>query len=337
MTVQEIAQYVCETVGDMSSDAQDYAKRAIRLKYQTLYDYHAWRESQRTLDNLTLNPDLNGSLFLPCDAEEVIFLAISYDGVNYARLRYRERDWIERASGPNYTLPGNTPWFYRAENLAWPYFNPGQFTFTTLDPASFNIAIEGKDLNGFPVSENLILNATENPDGSLIAGTAVTVNSYSVATSLSVIDTTKTLSISTTVVGQPVNIPADLNELVFTQMVVYPTPVMVNADGTPRPVFVRVHVKLKPDLLANDMSVPRISHIWDALIEFALSSMYTRGRQLGKAAQREDFAVKHLQSAVNLEKNQTEFSQQVVPTVYELGDYLLEERYRPSSSNPFGW
>ena len=54
------------------------------------------------------------------------------------------------------------------------------------------------------------------------------------------------------------------------------------------------------------MSVPRISHIWDALIEFTLSSLYTRARNLTKADSREQKAIQHVQAAVNVEKNQSE-------------------------------
>jgi hypothetical protein len=85
---------------------------------------------------------------------------------------------------------------------------------------------------------------------------------------------------------------------------------------------VQTQVKLKADALDNDMSVPRISHIWDALIEFTLSALYTRARQLTKADAREQKAIQHVQAAVNVEKNQSENRQQVVPTMYESGDYL---------------
>src|ERR1700745_4049491 len=96
MTLSDIATFTCETVGDTSSDMVDFAKRAVRLKYKTLYDTHAWRESFRVLDGIILDAALNGSVFLPYDCEEVIYLALSYDGQNYSRLDYRERDWIDR-------------------------------------------------------------------------------------------------------------------------------------------------------------------------------------------------------------------------------------------------
>src|SRR4029077_6596881 len=138
MTVQEIADFCTQTVGDISSEMVDYAKRSIRLKYQTLSDAHAWREAMLTYD-IMLDPKLNGALFLPDDAEEVIFLKLSRDGVNFARLNYRERDWIERVGGNQYSLPGNIPLYYRDENTAWPYINPGKFTFTTSFASPFNV------------------------------------------------------------------------------------------------------------------------------------------------------------------------------------------------------
>ena len=72
MTVNDVATFCTQTVGDISSDAVEFAKTAIRLKYKTLYDAHAWRESMRVF-NITLDPTLNGVFFLPYDAEELIF------------------------------------------------------------------------------------------------------------------------------------------------------------------------------------------------------------------------------------------------------------------------
>jgi hypothetical protein len=44
----------------------------------------------------------------------------------------------------------------------------------------------------------------------------------------------------------------------------------------------------------------------------------------------------HIQAAVNVEKNQSEFRQQVVPTVYELPYYIDGWYHRATSYNPFG-
>jgi hypothetical protein len=35
MTVNDISDFCCQTVGDISSEMQEYAKAAIRLNYQT--------------------------------------------------------------------------------------------------------------------------------------------------------------------------------------------------------------------------------------------------------------------------------------------------------------
>ena len=334
MTVSDIAQFCCETVGDISSEMLDYAKRAIRLKYQTLYDAHAWRESMRTYD-IPLDPALNGAFFLPYDAEEVIFLKLSRDGINFMRINYRERDWIERVWATTlYSLPGNYPLYYRAENLAWPYFNPGKFTFTTTYTSPFNVYIEGKDSSNNPINESFILNAAVQPDGTIVPMSVTTVNAYQIVTSLS--KDGGDLKIQDAATGNPIILPAASSHLVFTQFVLFPPLIWTNQDGSPIPYAVQTQVKLKADSLDNDMSVPRISHIWDALIEFTLSSLYTKARQLTKADSREQKAIQHVQAAVNIEKNQSENRQQVIPTMYEEGDYL-GERYRyVTSATPFG-
>lgn len=338
MTLQEIVQFCCETVGDTSSPILDYAKRAVRLKYATLYDAHAWRESMRTLEAQPIDPALGGIIFLPFDAEEVIFLALSRDSVNYTRLNYRERDWIERNRAPLWSLPGYLPWYYRAENLAWPYLNPGKFTFTTSELSPFNVFIAGNDSNGHAASETFIINAAQQPDGTIIPMSVQTQNAYSKVFSLS-----KTSGSITIEAEQPSTrsfnalvLPAANSELVFSQFVLYPALIWTDQNNAPIPYVYRTQVKLKPDTLDNDQSVPRISHIWDALIEFTLSALYTRLRQLSKADSREQKAIAHIQAAVNVEKNQSESRQQVVPTVYETGDYLGPAGLPVTSVTPFG-
>ncbi len=333
MTLKDIAEFACETTGDISSDALDYAKKAVRLKYATLYDAHNWREAMRTLDGRVLDPTLAGVFFLPYDAEEVIFCSLSYDGTNYVRLTYRERDWIERFYFPAFTLPGNTPWFYRAENLAWPYFSPGRFTFTSSEQSPFNVYIAGRDANDFPISESFILQGTTNPDQSVNPASISTVNSYKLVTALSKDVTETPLSISaehpTSAVAM--QMPPALTELVFTQIVLYPPPTFSAGSS----IYVRIQVKLKPDSLNDDMSVPRISHIWDALISFTTSALYRRLQQVQKAQASEQEAMGHIAAAVNVEKHQSEFRQQCVPVIYDSGSYLDEGRYA-TSSNPFG-
>jgi len=337
MTLAEIAEFACETTGDISSEALDFAKRAVRLKYATLYDSHRWRESMRTLDGIAMDPALNGTFFLPFDAEEVIFVSLSYDNLSYIRLNYRERDWIERFTYPSFNLPGNTPWFYRAENLAWPYLNPGQFAFTTTDKSPFTLYIAGRDANNFPVSEKFTLQAINNPDGTVTPVTIRTVNSYQWVTVLSKDLSQNGVQIQAGSPVAPLTMPPGVTELVFTQLKLEPHPIGTNPDGSPLTTWLRTQVKLKPDALDNDYSVPRISHIWDALVCFTTGALFKRLAQINKANNEEQLAMQHVKSAVDVEKNQSEFFQQAVPVTYETGDYLRGwYQNRPTSWNPFG-
>jgi hypothetical protein len=336
MTLGDIINFCCETTGDISSEALNYARSAVRLKYSTLYDGHAWREAMRVIDLIPVDPDLNGAIFLPYDAEEVIFLSISYDGTYYSRLTYRERDWLERYGANQVTVPGNSPYYYRAENLAWPYFNPGKFTFTTSDKSPFSLYIEGRDTDNFPISESFSMQGIVNADNTVTPATISTANSYALVTTLSKTVGSASLSIFTDAVPTPIVMSPSQTETLFTQLRLAPPPIFKNADESNRPVWVRTQIKLKADTLDNDMSVPRISHIMDCLIEFTLSALYTKYRQLGKADAREQKAMAHLQAAVHLEKNQSEFAQQVVPIIYDSGDYRSPLAEPVSSYRPFG-
>ena len=312
-----------------------FAKTAIRLKYKTLYDAHAWRESMRVF-NITLDPTLNGVFFFPYDAEEMIFCKLSRDGAYYTRLNYRDRDWIERIwSNSLYSLPGNLPYYYRSENLAWPYIGPGQLTFTTSDQSPFNVYLEGKDFNGNPLSESFIMSATLLPDGVTVQpGIITTTGVYKFVTSLS--KDGGNLTVSDAASGKLIGMGAAASQLIFSQFVLYPPLIFTDQNVNPIPYSVQVQAKLKPDSLDNDMSVPRVSHVWDALIEFTLSALYTRARQLTKADAREQKAIQHVQAAVNVEKNQSESFQQVIPTIYDSGDFLNAWGRYVTSSFPWG-
>jgi len=333
MNLGQLADYCCRTTGDTSSEALQYAKDAARLKYGVLHDAHSWREAQRTVGPILLDPHLNGAVFLPYDAEEIIFLSISYDNHTFMRLDYRERDWLERFGSNMATIPGQNPFYYRSENLAWPSLNPGVFVFTSSDQTPITVYIEGRDANNFPISETFSLQGTVNPDNSINPSSVTTTHSYAIVTTLSKSSGTMPLTIAADIT---LVMPPQLNQLVFTQLRMAPPPILVNPDGSTNNVWVRAQVKLKADTLDNDMSVPRISHLADALVEFTLSSLYTKYRQLGKADAREQKAIMHVQAAVAVEKNQSEFRQQVVPVIYEQGDYLAEMVGRVTSYRPFG-
>lgn len=338
MNVLEVSTFACETLGDLSNETLAFAKKATRLKYQTLYDAHAWRESMRVLEGYTLDTALGGRLFLPYDCEEVIFLSISYDGANYLRLNYRERDWLERFNGSAASVPGGTPSYYRAENLAWPYLNPGTFTFTSYDPAIFTLFISGLDGNGNVVQETFKMQAVVNPDTTTNPAIVTTVNSYVQVNVLSKGVTNMPLLVQPQFppLSQVYSMPPGMSEVVFTQLVLYPPPQLIDPNsGNPVNIWYRTQVKLKADTLDSDYSVPRISHITDALIEFCLASLYKRDRQLTKADNSEQKAIAHIAAAVNIEKNQSESRQQVVPVIYSSGDYL-SEGYCATSSYPWG-
>jgi hypothetical protein len=315
---------------------QNYAMTALRLKYQTLYDAHAWRESMRVID-LALDPTLGGVFFIPLDSEEVVFLKFSRDDLNWTRLSYRERDWIERASFGNAFMPYSQPLYYRSENLAWPYLSPGKLTLQTSSLTSLAVHIEGYTSGAFRASEDFLMSATQNSSGVIIPSSVQTVNAYDKVTSFS--KGSGALSVFAEVPATlTIQVPVEVSELVYSQFVIYPNPIWTAADGvTLLPAYVQTQVKLKADVLGDAMSVPRISHIWDALIEYTLSALYTRTRQLAKADAREQKAIGHIQAAVNTEKNQSEFRQQVFPTAYESGDYLGWDRGRATSLHPWGY
>ena len=335
----DIIKFCASTVGDISDEMIEFGRQALRLKYKTLYDAHLWRESLRMIYS-KLDPDLGGVFFLPYDAEEVIFFSISWDGLNFIRMEYRERDWMESYTSGGIGVSGTVPYYYRAENLGWPYFGPGQFTFTCYDTGIFTLFIAGTEVGtGNMVNETFKVQAIVNPgDQSINPAVITTTHSYDRITALSKGITNKPLVIQPQfpLGGASISMPPGQSELIFTQLVLAPSPVLQDSSNNPLQVPVRLQVKLKADVLGSDFSVPRISHIMESLTEFVLSAMYKKSRQLSKSDNCEQKAIAHLQAAVQVEKNQSEMHQQVVPVIYERGDYVASVA-GASSSYPWGW
>jgi hypothetical protein len=63
--------------------------------------------------------------------------------------------------------------------------------------------------------------------------------------------------------------------------------------------------------------------------------LYRRLQSVSKAQAMEQEAIQHIQAAVNKEKNQAEFHQQTVPTVYEGNSYIDGAYWQPTSADPF--
>jgi hypothetical protein len=309
-------------VGDIDQETQDFARKAIRLRYQLLYGAHSWQESIRAY-SISLNA--TDTFFLPIDAELIVWVTPSIGGLRYPPLVYREADWIEHHAGrsPYAGASGAVPlYFYRAPNLALPTTSPGVLNFTVKDTAAISLYIAGSDASGNPLAEKLSVNTTDpsNP------ARPVSTNSYSLVRTLS-----KTLSTyPVTVTAQDGTIAVmepGASDLVFTCGVIWPLP-----SGS---VDLSVGAKLRADILSDDMSVPRISRLWNALIAFTTASLYKRQRQLAKAQSENADAMQMVQAAVGEEKNQAAFSQQTVPVIYD-GNFLPSDTVAaPTSSWPF--
>lgn len=324
MTVADIIDFSTATVGDIDQDTRDFAKKAIQLRYQILFASHNWQESIRAFDLVLADTD---TFFLPVDCELIIFVVPVVNGVKYGRLAYRERDWIEQNAsiGPYLTNFGPRPWyFYRSTNVGFPSASPGVLTFSVLETSSINIYVAGKDANGNPLSEKMSV-ATARPG---TPSTPSTANNYSVVTTISKDVSTYPVTVTGTD-GTTAQISPGTTELVYTKGMLWP-PLQGSADFT-------IGAKLKADTLDDDMSVPRISRLWNALIGFTNAALYKRQRQLGKAQAETQDAQAIVEAAVQEEKNQAAFRQQVVPQVYDGNYFPWGAAQFPTTSWPWGY
>ena len=323
MTVADIADYCTQTVGDTDQDTVAFAKQAIRLRYQLLYAAHSWQESIKsfTLPGVT---DTD-TFFLPIDCELIVFVVPTVNGVKYSRLAYREQDWIQQNAsiGPYQTNFGPIPcYYYRSSNLALPSLNPGVLSFGVLDTSSINIYVAGEDANGNPLSEKMSV-ATASPG---VPSTPSTTNSYALVKTLSKDVSTYPVTITATD-GTAAIMSPGTTELVYTRGVMWPP-----LQGT---VDLLVGAKLRADTLEDDMSVPRVSRLWNALISFTNAALYKRQRQLSKAQAESQDGMQIVQAAVSEEKNQSAFRQQVVPQIYDGNFYPWGAAEFPTTSWPW--
>ena len=318
MTIGEIVDFTTSTVGDIDDDTKDFARKAIRLRYQLLYGAHAWQEAIQPYTITITNTD---TFYLPIDCELIVWVTPSISGVRQRPLAYRERDWIEHNA--LYTASASVPlYFYRAPNAALPSSSPGALSFVVQDTGPINIYIAGKDASGNPLSEKLAVNTTtpSNP------ARPVSANTYASVTTLSKDVSVYPVSV-TAGDGTSATLSPGMTELVYTAGVVWPA-----LSGS---LDLNVGAKLRADTLEDDMSVPRISRLWNALIGFTNAALYKRQRQLSKAQAETADAQQIVQAAVNEEKNQAAFRQQCIPAIYD-GNFLAESTVTgPTSSWPF--
>jgi hypothetical protein len=323
MTLSDLADYCTKTVGDIDQDTVAFAKQAARLRYSLWYGAHSWQEAIADF-NLTLSD--TDTFWLPVDSELIIWVVPFINGMKYSRLRYRERDWIEQnaAIGPYFTNYGPIPcYFYRAPNVALPSTNPGALSFSVLDTSPISIYVAGKDASGKAISERISA-STATPG---IPSQPSSANTYAVVSTIgkgaSVYPVTVTGADGTTAQMSPTQ-----TGLVYTQGRFWPP---LTGTGT-----FYVGAKLRADLLDDDLSVPRISRLWNALISATTAALLERQRQYGKAQAKTQEAQQVMQAAVNEEKNQAAFRQQVVPQVYDGNFFPWGSAQYPSTTYPWG-
>jgi hypothetical protein len=306
MKIGDIIDHCTETAGDVDDESKDFARKAIRLRYQLLYGAHLWQESIRSFRLSIADSD---SFFLPIDCELIVYVVPLLDGIKGPRLVYREADWIEQNAPFSYGLVPR--YFYRLANLAMPTLAPGALSFSVKDTTPIDLYVAGTDASGQAISEKFLV-STSSPS---TPATPVSANSYglvsTIAKSLSTYPLTVTAQDGTVAQMTPAS-----TELVFTRGALWPA-----LSGRAE---LSIGAKLRADPLDDDMSVPRISRLWNPLIAFTLAALYKRQRQLTKAQSEFQEAGDMVKAAVNEEKNQAAFRQQVVPVNYE-GNFYPEE------------
>jgi len=310
-------------VGDTDSDTVAFAKQATRLRYALWYGTHCWQES---IQDFSLTIADTDTFWLPIDCELIVWVVPMINGVKYSRLAYRERDWIEQnaAIGPYFTNYGPIPcYFYRGPNTALPTLNAGALTFSVLDTSPINIYVAGKDASGKAISEKLSASTA-------VAGTPsqpVSNNTYAIVSTLSKSASAYPVSV-TAADGTTATLSATQTGLVFTQGRLWP-PLVGSATFY-------VGAKLRADLLDDDLSVPRVSRLWNALVSATTAALLERQRQFAKAQAKIQEAQQIMQAAVNEEKNQASFRQQVVPVQYDGNFFPWGSAQYPTTTYPWG-
>lgn len=300
MTLQELAEYVCDKVGPNDSETMALAKRMIQRRYQMIWDSHLWS------DSLVLQPDLsavNGIVTLPHKIDRIVALRWGQfelppiNTVNVFQLHPRMLD----ETGIPVAFVELSP----VATLIPPLSEPMVLVSSSASDTGL-VTVRG-ELNGIEVEETINLNGLTP---------VITANSYDVALMLSKGATAGTVTVKSTggLVLQTLLPGETERKHVRLKLIANPTATeSLLALGKRR---------LSP--LVNPNDTPALRSIDNALLAFAQADLLERQRQYAKAQAKVAEAAGLMDTMRALEASQNASITRIVPVVESMGyDYTM--------------
>jgi hypothetical protein len=338
MTINDIANSVCQTTGDFDTASVTFAQNECREHYRTLYNSYNWKEARRNYGPITISGYNTGQTyynpfpyFLPYQADQLLYVSMQQSAPQptaaWLQLSCRERDWLERndsnRSSVNLTLPYA---YYNDGSYGWPNYYvplstngilsdpgtgvaPGVLSFmATVPGVSQTVYIQGVNTSNLYVSETITFSTLSTGTFNQYARVDQLTLSTSVNTPVTISDST----------GMVRSIPAMVDRVKFQKIMLWPTLI-----GSMNLAFM---YKPKCDILESPGSDLMVSHLDKSLKCMVQASMLERQRQYGKAQLKIQEAAQMIEAAKNLERDQAETWMQATPEVYD-NPYIAWDGY----------
>lgn len=321
MTLEELADFVCDKVGTQDADSVAIAKKFLTRRYQLIWDSSNWADAMAmvSVNTSTSHP----FLLMPPEVGRVISIRDSGNNPLSAidtmtLFAYRPDFWDTSGTpvGFSHVAPAVCGASSGAVDIPW--FLTGYPSAQVSDPGYADFAITFEKVDGTTVE----LKRFEMDSEYISLGSYFWVLSASVSFDL-------TEAVNTLELRETSNVGTTRVAFVNPNGTSY---VRDNASTTtlnPAPRLTRIRLMQKPETSSamlclckrsvtrfdEDHHVPQINDIENALICMAHGDMLQRQRQYTKAQQQFAEAQTHIRLRLDLERNQTASNLRIIPSV----------------------
>jgi len=295
MTLTDLATLACQKLGKSDPNTLALAKKFAQQRYLMIYDSALWLDSQILLP-FTIAAGLD-RFILPHYVDRIVAVRtngnLNIPETELGTLFQSDPTMFERIGSP--VLYSELPPIAVA---TLPVAGPLTLVSNSISDTAINVRIQG-DLNSVQQRETITL-----------AGTAPVTSVYSYDTPyiLSKAASVGTVSISDSSTNNIQTLFPDETERRHAYIRLHAAP-----DPSTGTTAVLVLAKRKPKPLLDDLDVPTIRNIENALLSYTLADMLELLRQYSKAQLKAQEAGAFLSEARDLETNQGQNTVRVIP------------------------
>jgi hypothetical protein len=304
MTLNDLATLACQKLGKSDPNTLALAKKFAQQRYLMIYDSALWLDSQMLLSFSIAND----RFILPHYVDRIVAVRtngnLNIPEAGLGTLFQADPTMFERVGSP--VLYSDLPPVAVAALPA----APGTLTLVSNSASDTAVAVRVHgDLNGVQQRETVTL-----------AGTAPvnTISSYDTPYILSKGASIGTVTITDSTANVIQTLLPDENERRHAYIRIHAAP-----DPVTGPTAILVLAKRKPKPLLNDLDVPTIRNVENALLAYTMADMLELLRQYAKAQLKAQEAGSFLAEARDLERNQGQNTIRIIPV--DAGEWTRDD------------